>query len=64
VGLNLRAGPGTTYDRLDISQEGDIFIVVAGPVEADDIIWWRLRDENDPGREGWAASNYLTLYNE
>lgn len=64
VGLNLRAGPGIAYERLDISQEGDVFIVVAGPVEGDDLIWWRLRDENNPVREGWAAANYLALQNE
>ncbi len=59
VGLNLRAGPGLTHDRVDVALEGEVFIIVAGPTQADEITWWQLRAEADPTREGWAAANYL-----
>lgn len=61
LGLSLRAAPGTAAERLDIATEGERFLVIAGPEEADGLIWWRLRDEANPQREGWAAANYLAL---
>ncbi len=60
AGLSLRENPGTGTERIDVASDGEIFLVVAGPEEADGYTWWLLRDENDPQREGWAAATYLT----
>ena len=59
AGLSLRAGAARDADRLDVALEGESFLVISGPIEADDLTWWRLRDPDDPQREGWAAANYL-----
>ena len=59
-GLSLRSGPGVNNERVDIAAEGESFTVIGGPVEADSLTWWQLRDETAPQREGWAAARYLT----
>ena len=59
AGLSLRAGVGLDADRLGVALEGETFLVISGPVEADDLTWWRIRSTTDPNREGWAAANYL-----
>jgi len=59
AGLNLRAAPGTSSERVTIAAEGSLFIVAGGPQEADGLTWWLLKDETNPEREGWGAANYL-----
>ena len=61
VGLSLRSSPGLANERLSVAGEGEIFIVAGGPNESDGLLWWLLKDEADPNREGWAADNYLAL---
>ena len=60
AGLNLRDAPGLQGARVDIAAEGEVFIIAGGPVEADELTWWLLKDEANPDREGWGAANYLT----
>lgn len=59
AGLNLRAGAGLNYERVDIANEGKVLVVAGGPKEADGLTWWLLKDKADPTREGWGAANYL-----
>lgn len=56
-GLRIRSGPGLNYTSLKIVPDGETFTVLEGPEEADDLRWWRLKDE--AGTIGWAAENYL-----
>jgi hypothetical protein len=58
-GLNLRAGPGEDYMRMDIALEGEEFLVVDGPVAAGEFVWWKIRDRENSEREWWAAGNFL-----
>ncbi len=64
AGLSLRAGASLDADRLGVALEGETFLVISGPVAADDLTWWRLRSTTDPSREGWAAANYLRRIEE
>ncbi len=59
VGLSIRAVPSQSGERIAVASEGESFLVVGGPTEADELTWWLLRDETNPQREGWAAANYL-----
>jgi len=61
AGLSIRARASTSAERLGVAAEGETFIVAAGPTQADDLMWWFLRDEADPQREGWAAADYLVI---
>jgi hypothetical protein len=59
VGLSLRAGPGSNYDRMDIASEGEVFIVIDGPKPSGGYDWWMVRDPDNAEREWWAAGNFL-----
>lgn len=58
-GLSLRAGPGESYTRVDVALDGQVFIIVEGPVHAGDSAWWKIRDPDDSDREWWAVGNFL-----
>jgi hypothetical protein len=58
-GLSLRSGPGENYTRMDIAQEGEVFIVVDGPTMAGDSEWWKIQDRENVEREWWAVGNFL-----
>lgn len=60
VGLSIRADAHTNGERLDVANEGEILLIVAGPEEADGYTWWFLRDESNTAREGWAVEDYLS----
>ncbi len=57
LGVSLRAGPGSLYDRLFIVEDGDLLQVISGPEEVDGSVWWQLRTAD--GREGWAVDQFL-----
>jgi hypothetical protein len=58
-GLSLRSGPGENYTRMDVAQEGEIFIVVDGPTVSGGAEWWKLQDRENVEREWWAVGNFL-----
>jgi len=64
AGLSIRASASVAAERIEVAAEGEVFLVVDGPQFADDLTWWRLRDEANPQREGWAAADYLTVAGE
>lgn len=60
-GLNIREAPGVSSSIRFIALESEVFEILDGPVEQNDITWWLLVTPLDSSRSGWAASNYLTL---
>ena len=60
VGLRIRNNPGTNSDTEFIANESEVFIVIGGPQNADDLVWWQLVTPYDDSRQGWAAADYLT----
>lgn len=60
VGLSIRASASTQAERRSVAQEGTVFLVTDGPIEADGLTWWFVKDETDPNIVGWAAADYLT----
>jgi hypothetical protein len=60
--LNVRDAASITASTIIFrAQEGERFSIVEGPVQGDGFTWWRIRDTNDPTRQGWAVSNYLSV---
>src|SRR5690606_10630931 len=55
-GINLRAKPGTSGDRVTVLYTNETATVVDGPVEADGHVWYQL--ESSQGT-GWGASRFL-----
>jgi hypothetical protein len=58
-GLNLRAGPGKDFTRLGLALEGELFIVVDGPIMSGDSEWWKIRDPENGAQEWWAIEDFL-----
>jgi len=58
-GLSLRAGPGENYTRVDVAQEGEVFVVVAGPTASGGSEWWQVQDRENADRTWWAVGNFL-----
>jgi hypothetical protein len=58
-GLRLRAGPSRNDEPRFLGYESEVFMVKDGPRFADGFTWWFLEAPYDPGRSGWAASQYL-----
>lgn len=54
--LQLRSSPAVSGEVLDQLDQGQVIMVIEGPVEADEYLWWRVR-LNDGGLEGWVAEN-------
>lgn len=57
VGVTVRGGPSTSNASLTIAAEGSILLVLDGPTEANDFLWWQVRLED--GTEGWVAGDFI-----
>jgi uncharacterized protein YgiM (DUF1202 family) len=51
--LNLRSGPGLSFDIIGKLDKGTIVTLLEGPRKADNYAWWRIRTPD--GLEGWAV---------
>ena len=60
VGLRIRLEPGTDAEVVFLAGESEVFLVIGGPLEKDEIIWWELSTPYDESRNGWASADYLT----
>jgi hypothetical protein len=60
-GLNIRQQPGLNAAVRFVALDSEVFEVRDGPQVVDDITWWYLVTPLDETRNGWAASNYLSL---
>ena len=56
-GVNFRNEPSTQGQLIRTLADGVVLEVVGGPTNADNLIWWQLKDVD--GSLGWAASQYL-----
>jgi hypothetical protein len=60
-GLFIRSAPSTKSNVKFRANEGDMFVLVDGPQQADDQEWWMLQDTVDKTRSGWAPRLYLIV---
>ncbi len=63
LGLRMRAGAGTGAEVNFLAMDDEVFKVVGGPEVSDGYTWWQLEAPLDQSRSGWAAENYLTVFN-
>lgn len=57
LGVTVRGGPSIQNVALTVADEGQVVLVLDGPVEADNFAWWQIQLQD--GTEGWAVANYL-----
>lgn len=57
VGVTVRGGPSTSNAPLTVANEGIVLLVLDGPVEANEFLWWQIRLPD--GTEGWVAGDFI-----
>ncbi len=62
-GLRIRLEPGLEGTPLFLGREGEGFRIIEGPFLRDSIVWWKIESPNDANRSGWAAQDYLKVFN-
>ena len=58
-GLRLRREPSLNATIVYLGLEGEIFLVIGGPEEADGYLWWHLEAPLNTARQGWTVSDFL-----
>lgn len=56
--VNVRSGPGTSYDTLGLLNAGTAVQVYARDAGTQ---WYQIAYPSDPGGRGWVAAQYVTL---
>lgn len=56
-GVTVRGGPSTSNQPVVVATEGTVLLVIGGPQEANDFLWWQV--ELEDGTQGWAAGDFL-----
>jgi len=56
-GLNFRRGPSRNAALIKKLPDGETLEVMGGPTQADNFIWWQLKDS--AGVVGWGVQTYL-----
>ena len=59
--LSLRGSPSRSVPAITVLHTGDYFEIVDGPLKAEGITWWKVKDDSYSGAIGWIAEN-LTWY--
>ncbi len=57
-GVNVRTGPGTSYSRIAIVNEGDVFTVIGQGKDPSGTVWYNV---NVSGKNGYIISNYAKI---
>jgi hypothetical protein len=61
AGLRIRSTAGLNASINFYGMDSEVFLVKDGPEKADGFTWWFLVAPYDENRNGWAASDYLSL---
>ncbi len=61
LGLRFRSAAGLSGNPLFIAYDAEVFVVKAGPHQADGYTWYSLAAPNDETRTGWAASEFFNI---
>lgn len=63
LGLRIRASAGTGADINFLAMDDEVFKVIGGPEVVDGYTWWQLEAPMDKSRSGWAAEDFLMIFN-
>ncbi len=59
----MRAAAGTNAEINFLAMDDEVFKVVGGPEVSDGYTWWQLEAPLDQNRSGWAAEDFLMVFN-
>jgi len=60
-GLRLHESAGVSGKVDYVAIDSEVFLVEAGPTNADDYNWWLLQDPFTKNTVGWGVANYLVV---
>lgn len=63
LGLRIRATAGTGTEINFLAMDDEVFKVIGGPEVSDGYTWWQLEAPLDQNRSGWAAEDFLMVFN-
>ena len=63
LGLRIRATAGTGANINFLAMDDEVFKVIGGPEVGDGYTWWQLEAPMDKSRSGWAAEDFLMIFN-
>jgi hypothetical protein len=55
--LSLRTSPSRGMPAITVLNTGDYFEIVDGPLKAEGLTWWKVKDDSYSGAIGWIAEN-------
>ena len=55
--LSLRTSPSRGVPAITVLNTGDYFEIVDGPLKAEGLTWWKVKDDSYSGAIGWIAEN-------
>ena len=55
--LSLRTAPSRGVPAITVLKTGDYFEIVDGPLKAEGLTWWKVKDDSYSGAIGWIAEN-------
>ncbi|CAN5794108.1 hypothetical protein BH24CHL4_BH24CHL4_16570 [soil metagenome] len=63
-GVNVRSGPGTSFEVVTQVFIGDQMRITGEAEEADSFLWWPIELVNDPSVTGYIADDFIELVEE
>jgi len=60
VNLNVRAGPGTNYDRIGVVSDGSTVEIIGRSANS---TWWQIPFADGPDSKAWISAGYGTAAN-
>jgi uncharacterized protein YraI len=60
VDVNIRAGPDTRYEKIGVLANGQVAEVIG---VSEDGFWWRIRQGEERGGQGWVSVDYVVASN-
>ena len=61
AGLRMRAEASTSAEIRFTAMDDEVFLVIGGPVQADNYTWWQIEASYDKTRSGWSVDSFLDV---
>lgn len=61
VGLRMRADASTSAEIRFTALDDEVFLVIGGPVQANNYTWWQIEALYDKNRAGWSVDSFLDV---
>ena len=60
-GLRLHQAAGQESPTIYLANEGDLYIIIDGPVITGGYVWWQIRSLSTETNTGWAVQDFLQV---